>query len=183
LDLIRKLDWKRFEELCAAYFVAKSLKAEVTDLGADGGIDVLVYSPDNQDKVLGVVQCKAWSRKIVGIREIRELFGVMNDIGCDRGWYITTSGYSTEARSFVENKHINLMDDKELLQLIRELPAESQKDLLAQATRGDYWTPSCPNCGIKLVSRTARKGGRAGQHFWGCRNFPKCRYKMRARST
>lgn len=34
----------------------------------------------------------------------------------------------------------------------------------------------CPRCGSKLVLRTAKKGENAGQQFWGCSGFPKCRY-------
>ena len=34
----------------------------------------------------------------------------------------------------------------------------------------------CPNCGGQLVIRTATKGTWAGQQFWGCSNYPKCRY-------
>ena len=33
----------------------------------------------------------------------------------------------------------------------------------------------CPRCGSALVLRTAKKGSRAGQRFWGCSAFPKCR--------
>ena len=36
-------------------------------------------------------------------------------------------------------------------------------------------TPSCPKCGASMVIRTARKGDKAGQQFWGCTAFPKCR--------
>jgi len=34
----------------------------------------------------------------------------------------------------------------------------------------------CPRCGSPLVLRTTKKGDRAGQQFWGCSAFPKCRY-------
>ena len=34
----------------------------------------------------------------------------------------------------------------------------------------------CPRCGGKLVLRTAKKGENAGNSFYGCSNFPKCRY-------
>jgi predicted RNA-binding Zn-ribbon protein involved in translation (DUF1610 family) len=34
----------------------------------------------------------------------------------------------------------------------------------------------CPKCGGKLVLRTAKKGSNAGNQFYGCSNFPKCRY-------
>ena len=34
----------------------------------------------------------------------------------------------------------------------------------------------CPLCGGRLVLRTATRGANAGNKFWGCSNFPKCRY-------
>lgn len=34
----------------------------------------------------------------------------------------------------------------------------------------------CPKCGAALVKRVAKKGERAGKEFYGCSNFPKCRY-------
>ena len=34
----------------------------------------------------------------------------------------------------------------------------------------------CPRCGNKLVLRTAKKGTNAGNQFYGCSGFPKCRY-------
>ncbi len=34
----------------------------------------------------------------------------------------------------------------------------------------------CPLCGNKLVLRTAKKGPNAGNKFWGCSNYPNCRY-------
>lgn len=34
----------------------------------------------------------------------------------------------------------------------------------------------CPRCGAALVLRTASKGVNAGKQFYGCANFPKCRF-------
>ena len=34
----------------------------------------------------------------------------------------------------------------------------------------------CPKCGSELVLRTAKKGDNKGNQFFGCSNFPKCRY-------
>lgn len=36
-------------------------------------------------------------------------------------------------------------------------------------------TLTCPKCGVPLVERVARKGPNAGQSFFGCPNYPKCR--------
>lgn len=34
----------------------------------------------------------------------------------------------------------------------------------------------CPRCGKNMVLRTAKKGANAGQQFYGCSNYPQCRY-------
>jgi predicted RNA-binding Zn-ribbon protein involved in translation (DUF1610 family) len=36
-------------------------------------------------------------------------------------------------------------------------------------------TPTCPQCGASMIRRTAKKGNRAGETFWGCSNYPGCR--------
>jgi len=36
-------------------------------------------------------------------------------------------------------------------------------------------TPACHQCGEVMVLRKARSGKNAGQQFWGCSAFPKCR--------
>ena len=34
----------------------------------------------------------------------------------------------------------------------------------------------CPRCGGQLILRTAKKGNNAGNQFYGCSNYPRCRY-------
>lgn len=43
-------------------------------------------------------------------------------------------------------------------------------------TTSDIREKICPRCGGKLVMRTANKGERQGKKFFGCSNYPKCRY-------
>ncbi|MFA7159866.1 MAG: four helix bundle suffix domain-containing protein [Kiritimatiellia bacterium] len=35
--------------------------------------------------------------------------------------------------------------------------------------------PACPLCGKAMVLRTAQKGKKAGQQFWGCSAYPDCK--------
>ena len=35
--------------------------------------------------------------------------------------------------------------------------------------------PLCADCGGDMVLRTAKRGANAGQQFWGCSNYPRCR--------
>ena len=50
---------------------------------------------------------------------------------------------------------------------------EKKQKTSAQAEREEL---ICPRCGSVLVLRTAKKGENAGNQFYGCSNFPKCRY-------
>jgi superfamily I DNA/RNA helicase len=36
-------------------------------------------------------------------------------------------------------------------------------------------SPKCPKCGSEMKLRTARRGPNAGNKFWGCSTFPRCR--------
>lgn len=34
----------------------------------------------------------------------------------------------------------------------------------------------CPECGGELLLRTAKYGEHTGENFYGCSNYPKCKY-------
>ena len=42
-------------------------------------------------------------------------------------------------------------------------------------TSGTDAVPLCPKCDAPMVLRTSSRGDRAGQQFYGCPNYPKCR--------
>lgn len=50
---------------------------------------------------------------------------------------------------------------------------ETEKENIEQKKDNDL---ICPKCGGVLVLRTATKGANAGKQFYGCSNFPRCRY-------
>ena len=75
LGLLNKLEWKRFEEVVSDYYRLIGYRSKVTRMGADGGVDVLLYQNDSQTPTI-LIQCKSWSKK-VGVNAVRELYGVM----------------------------------------------------------------------------------------------------------
>jgi restriction system protein len=123
-----------------------------------------------------VVQCKHWQGKAVGVKELREFFGVMASHGLKRGTYATTSTYTADARQFAKDNGISAKDGKGMLALISQRTPEQQAALLEVAYEGEYWRPTCASCGIKMVERTPGKGG---AKFWGCTNFPRCKSTLR----
>ncbi len=165
------IEWRRFEAVCEALFAQAGYSTRAQSHGADGGVDIWLHSAHAQGPV-GVVQCKHWQGKPVGVREMREFFGVMASHQLKRGTYATTSTYTHDAQQFAKDNSINALDGPALLALIAQRTPAQQQALLAVAYEGDYWRPTCPSCGTKMVERTPAKGGAA---FWGCTGFPKCR--------
>ena len=49
------------------------------------------------------------------------------------------------------------------------------KYVAAEKSDGENGEKKCPKCGAPMVLRTAKKGANAGNEFWGCSQFPKCR--------
>ena len=169
--LLQALEWKRLEQLCAVYFRTLKFRVEETTHGPDGGVDLRLY--EGAAKSPGVlVQCKAWNSWKVGVKEIRELYGVMAAEGVNEGILVTTSTFTDEAAAFAQGKNIALIDGADLLNKLRSLPIEDQQHILGLVTAGDFTTPTCPSCGMKMVSRVAQATGDA---FWGCVRYPACR--------
>jgi restriction system protein len=130
-----------------------------------------------------IIQCKAWDAYRVGVKPVRELFGVMAADKVANGAFFTTGEFSSEAEEWARDKNLDLVNGREFLNRIKQLTAEQQSSLLAIATAGDYTTPTCPSCGVKMVTRTASKGPSEGREFYGCRNYPGCRQTFRIPSA
>lgn len=175
LDALRSLEWKRFELLCAKYYEAMGFFSETIRCGPDGGIDVKLYRVD-PEKPLAVVQCKAWANVAVGVKEIRELLGVMAHEKIGRGVFITTSSYTPQALEFGATNPLQLLDGPQFVEKLRSLPPAQQIKLLQFAFEGDYTTPTCASCGVKLVRRQGKRGD-----FWGCVAYPRCKTTMAVR--
>lgn len=176
LKLIQEIEWKKFEELSTAYYLEKGIRAEATSLGADGGIDIKLYQ-DNSDHPTSIVQCKAWNSWQVGVKQIREFLGVMTHEKIAKGFYMASGEYSDDAKEIAKVNRITLINGEMLLMMIKRLQEESQQRLLTLATEGEYTTPSCPSCGVKMIRRPGKRGD-----FWGCKNYPRCRQMLHLRS-
>jgi len=60
---------------------------------------------------------------------------------------------------------------------IKETPPRKtyQQKNASENLRQTQSTPECPQCGSAMVKRTAKKGSNAGESFWGCTGYPKCK--------
>jgi restriction system protein len=161
IDSIRALAWREFEELVGEAYRRQGYRViENTTAGPDEGIDLVL----KKDGSLVLVQCKQWKSSKVGVNIVRELLGVMTAKHATSGILITSGIFTQEAKNFAIDKPIDLVDGTQLLRLIGQVQKEPVPANL------------CPKCGGEMVMRTAQRGPNPGQKFWGCSNFPRCRY-------
>lgn len=165
MELLRRIEWKRIEELTAAYFGEKTFHAETIKAGADLGIDLKLFVKGTR-KPFAVVQCRAWKAQKVGVGPLRELLVVMAREKIAKGISVTGGEYTQEAIAFAKLNPIKLITGEMLLTGILALGDDARARLLTVATDGDFTTPTCHACGIKMVRRDSDRGA-----FWGCRNF------------
>jgi restriction system protein len=71
-----------------------------------------------------------------------------------------------------------LISGSHFIHKIKKLSEENQAKLLDIALEGDYMTPTCPQCDVKMTLREGKKGKNPGQQFWGCVRYPRCKQTL-----
>jgi hypothetical protein len=174
MPLLKAIEWHRFEHVVAAYERELGSHAELTDFGPDGGVDIRVFEKEGRAPKR-IIQCKAFGTQPVDVKLVRELMGVMAHEKAAQGALYTTSTFTPPALEFAsDHPELDLVDGPAFLLRITRLDPQAQARLIAIATEGDYTTPTCSSCGVKMLRKTATKGRRGGSNFWGCRNYPRC---------
>ncbi len=176
INSIRSLSWQRFEELVGEAYRRQGYRVVENDsAGPDGGIDLVIV----KDGKKYLVQCKQWRSQKVGVKVVREMFGLVVAEQAAGGIIITSGHFTQEAGKFATGKPLKLVDGEQLAALISTVQREQKMAPVSAATatlpKTEISDPLCPVCNSKMVLRTARKGKNTGKQFWGCSVFPKCR--------
>lgn len=170
LESIRQLSWRKFEDLITEAYRQNGYKIRREPIsGSDGGIDIIV----EKDGYVVLVQCKQWRLRKLGVKIVREMYGILKATDADELHIVTTGRISSEASSFARAKPIKLIYGKELLNLIESAQGKADKSESESVNK-----QICPECGSEMVLRKAKRGQNAGNQFWGCIEFPKCRYTV-----
>jgi len=172
--LLKQLEWRRFEELCVAYFEAAGYVASIAPSATQAGVDIHLTAKGAERPTL-LVQCRAWDAYRIGVKALRELRAAMTGASLEEGMLVTSGRFTPEAVAFARQNNVALVDGAGLLERITALPPEQVLALLKFATQGDFLTPTCPRCSLKMISRRSTKEGR---QYWGCRNYPRCKHML-----
>eukprot|EP01102_Stenamoeba_stenopodia_P016304 TRINITY_DN5685_c0_g1_i1.p1 TRINITY_DN5685_c0_g1~~TRINITY_DN5685_c0_g1_i1.p1 ORF type:complete len:594 (+),score=160.43 TRINITY_DN5685_c0_g1_i1:338-2119(+) len=116
-----------FEKHCKALFEAQSYKVVHSGKRGDHGIDLEL----TKGGMRYVCQCKRYQAQKVSEGALRDFYGVMTDARAIRGFFITTSTFTTCARKWCEDKpSIVLIDHQALCLLLEEYGEKMEKRLL-----------------------------------------------------
>lgn len=181
LDTIRDLSWREFEQLLAEAFRRQGYR--VTDTGQthgtaqpDGGIDLVLHGSDTANfRGTTLVQCKHWKAWKVGVKTARELYGLVAQQQAARGVLITSGRFTQPAQDFAQDLPLTLIDGPQLQTLIQSVQRHHPGTPAPSNPQPNPKSPTCPRCQSPMTQRTAKRGAHAGQQFWGCTTYPKCK--------
>ncbi|MCX5812331.1 MAG: DUF2034 domain-containing protein [Proteobacteria bacterium] len=172
INSIRNLSWRSFEDLIGEVYRRDGYSIEGnTNLGADGGIDIIA----KKDGETILVQCKHWKAYKIGVKTVREMFGLLNAEKANEV-HIMSSGYFTnEANDFARGKPIQMIDGKMLVQLINKAQEVKSKGSPAKdSTSKSQKRIMCPKCGSDMVLKKTSKGVNDVKELWACTKFLSC---------
>ncbi len=130
INSIRSLSWQHFEELVGENYRRQDYQVVENDsAGPDGGIDLVI----KKDGKRYLVQCKQWRSQKVGVKIVREMFGLVVAEQAAGGIVITSGQFTREAGKFATGKPLELVNGEQLITLIDNVQ-EGQKTVPASAT-------------------------------------------------
>ena len=147
---IDKMTGEEFEEFLQIHFKKNGFNAYLTPYTSDYGCDLLLKKSNKKI----VVQAKRWNSK-VGIEAVQQASASIKYYKADEAMVITNNYYTENAKNLAIANDVTLIDRKNLLSYL------------------NIETLICPKCSSKLTKRKGQYG-----YFYGCTNFPKCKYSQ-----
>lgn len=105
-----------FEEFVAELFEAMGYEVERVGGSGDEGADLRV----SKRGLLAVVQCKYFSRGVVGSPDLQKFLGTVHHTRSHKGFFVTTRTFTLAAEKFVAEHPIELIDGPRLVELVQE---------------------------------------------------------------
>jgi len=117
------MDWQEFEhlvrEIFEKEFTNNGSEVRVTQSSRDGGVDAIAFDPDPIKGGKIVIQAKRYTN-VVGVSNVRDLYGTVINEGANRGILITTSDFGADSHNFIKDKPISLINGQNLLYLLEK---------------------------------------------------------------
>lgn len=177
---LNDMSWQQFEQLVGEYYRRKGFNVtRAGGNGPDGGVDLVL----RQKSETYLVQCKQWKAFKVGVKPVREFYGVMAAKGAAGGYFVTSGEFTPDAKDFAQGRNVELIDGKRLRAMLDAARSPAESTAQAAPPPQAATQPKCPKCGAEMTLRIARQGSNAGKEFWGCSTYPACKGTLPADSS
>jgi restriction endonuclease Mrr len=115
------MDEYEFEQFVADLWEERGWNAAVTRGSSDKGVDVVAIKEDPFEQ-RQLIQAKRYaSGNNVGSGEIQKYSGLYaRDEQVDAVVVVTTSGFTSEAKSVAKNRDVKIVDGKDLMNIIKK---------------------------------------------------------------
>lgn len=167
---------EEFEHFCADVLRGNGFGGvEVTQVSGDHGVDVIA----SKDGKKYAIQCKRYS-KSVGNKAVQEVYSGKDIYKADIAVVMTNSEFTKQAMEDAKKLGVELWDRDKIYELqmagLVQIKEKFSEEKILKDSVEDKRDLICPKCGGTLVLRTAKKGANAGSQFYGCSNFPNCKF-------
>jgi restriction system protein len=117
LSQLASLTPEGFEEFVGELFEALGFAVEHVGGTGDEGVDLKV----RRGGLIGIVQCKYFSKGVVGSPELQKFLGTIHHTKSHKGFFVTTRTFSLAADKFSAEHPIELIDGPRLVELVQEV--------------------------------------------------------------
>lgn len=165
-DNYDNMSGEQFEEFCADILRGNGFEnVEVTKASGDHGVDVLA----TKDGQKYAIQCKRYS-KPVGNKAVQEVYSGKDIYKADIAVVMSNMDFTAQAIEDAKKLRVELWN-KDCIYLMQKNGNVNNPKRVNEEKK-----QICPKCGGSLVIRTTKKGSNAGTQFYGCSNYPNCRF-------
>ncbi|NLA05594.1 MAG: restriction endonuclease [Firmicutes bacterium] len=164
IGLIDEMSGTVFEELLMEHFKRLGYRAKMTAKTGDYGADLILEKEEERI----VVQAKRWKQN-VGVAAIQQVVGAINYYHADKGMVISNSYFTSNAEKLARSNSIELWDRDKLVDFLSKARGKQLSEEIIDKSQREGQI--CPRCGNRMVLRDGKYG-----KFWGCENFPRCRF-------
>ena len=176
IESIRRLSPRELQRVLRESFQLQGYVVEQRgDSGVGEGICLTLRKPDQRI----LVRCVHQTGAQVGAEAARGLHEVMSVEGASGGLIVTSEEFNSEARAWVADKPIGLIEQRALLELVNRGRARKPRSATAAPRREPVLGPplaellDCPLCGAPMVLKQDQQPNQAEAAFFGC-SVPRC---------
>jgi restriction system protein len=175
IESIRHLSRRELERVLAESFRLQGYAVEERAANKFGdGVCVVLRKPGQKI----VVRCIHRTGVVIGVDAMSELDHIMSSEAASGGLVVTSEEVSSDARAWMADKPIGLIDGRALLELVnrgRARAASAEMTLRREPHLGPPLAEllDCPLCGAPMVLKDRDQGSQPAAGFFGC-SVPRC---------